>query len=354
MNQHSVLRPNGHAAVPVMPAAPAEEFHLRLLGGFDPRVGEEIVTLPLNVRRLMALLAVRELPQTRASVADTLWMDVPQSRATANLRSTLWKFGPQRERLMHADAERLWLSSDVQVDLTRVVAQAKRLIGPEPELQSGDTDVDELANDLLPDWDEDWLRDEREQLRQLRVHALEALCTRLRTGGRGAEAVCAGQAAVAAEPLRESAQRLLITAHLAEGTISEADVAAHLGPLVVLFGEDCADQSATQPWSRLRARPSLATSSPRLLAERAPSWSFRSCQALTSEKPPTSRKAKGFVTTRAHNANSARQSARRGSAGWRPREPTRQTVLRGTCWCLGASLGPKGKQSVTGPPWGRC
>jgi DNA-binding SARP family transcriptional activator len=222
MNQHSVLRRGEHAAVPAIPTGTAEKFQLRLLGGFDLRVGDQIVTLPLNVRRLMALLAVRELPQTRASIAYTLWMDTSQSRASANLRSTLWKLGPQRERLLHSDAERLWLSDELGVDFIRVVAQAKRLIGPGPDLEPGDADVDELANDLLPDWDEDWLQDERERLRQLRVHALEALCTRLRTGGRDAEAVCAGQAAVAAEPLRESAQRLLITAHLAEGNVSEA------------------------------------------------------------------------------------------------------------------------------------
>jgi len=199
-----------------------EVFSLRLLGGFDLRVGDQMVTLPLNVRRLMALLAVRGTPQPRTSVAYTLWLDTPAPRAAANLRSTLWKLGPQRERLLHADADRLWLAAEIHVDFARVVAQAKRLIGPEPELQPGDTDVDELANDLLPDWDEEWLQDERERLRQLRVHALEALCTRLHTGGRDAEAVCVGQAAVAAEPLRESAQRLLITAHLAEGNVSEA------------------------------------------------------------------------------------------------------------------------------------
>src|SRR5882757_6646751 len=85
-----------------------DAMRLRLLGCFDLRVGSEIVTLPLNVRRLIALLGVRELPQTRASVAYTLWIDMPQPRATANLRSTLWKLGPQREQLLHADAERLW------------------------------------------------------------------------------------------------------------------------------------------------------------------------------------------------------------------------------------------------------
>jgi DNA-binding SARP family transcriptional activator len=197
-------------------------LRLRLLGGFDLRAGEQIVTLPLNVRRLIALLAVRERPQTRTSIAYTLWMDTTQTRATANLRSTLWKLGSQRERMVGCDGDRLWLAPHVQVDLTRVIAQAKRLIGPEQGLLVEGTDVDEFSEELLPDWDEEWLHDERERLRQLRVHALEAMCSRLGDGGRGAEAVYAGQAAVAAEPLRESAQRVLIAAHLAEGNLSEA------------------------------------------------------------------------------------------------------------------------------------
>jgi len=150
------------------PPPPTPALRLRLLGGFDLRAGDEIVTLPLNVRRLLALLAVRERPQTRTMIAYTLWMDTSPPRATANLRSTLWKLGPQRGRLLQTDAERLWLADTVQVDLALVVARAKRLIGPEPELLPGDTDVDELGEDLLPDWDEEWLRDERERLRQLR------------------------------------------------------------------------------------------------------------------------------------------------------------------------------------------
>lgn len=199
-----------------------EPLRLRLLGGFDLRIGDQIVPVPVNVRRLVALLAVREFPQTRTSVAYTLWMDTTQPRAMANLRSTLWKIGAQRDQLLHCSGERLWLAPHVDIDLARVVGQAKRLIGPEPGLRVEDADMDELANELLPEWDEEWLRDEREQLRQLRVHALEALCSRLGSGGRGAEAVCAGQAAVSAEPLRESAQLVLISAHLAEGNVSEA------------------------------------------------------------------------------------------------------------------------------------
>jgi DNA-binding SARP family transcriptional activator len=64
---------------------------------------------------------------------------------------------------------------------------------------------------------------ERERFHQLRLHALEALCDRLTTAGRYGEAIDAGLAAVTAEPLRESAHRVLIKAHLAEGNQGEAD-----------------------------------------------------------------------------------------------------------------------------------
>jgi DNA-binding SARP family transcriptional activator len=200
----------------------AERFRLRLLGGFDLRLGDQIVPVPINVRRLLALLAVRDRPQTRTGAAYTLWMDTTQARATANLRSTLWKIGAQRAQLLVCCGERLALEPDVDVDLARVVRQAKRLIGPDPDLRVDDADIGELTGELLPEWDDEWLYDEREQLRQLRVHALEALCRRLGKSGRGAEAVCVGQSAVSAEPLRESGQLLLINAHLAEGNVFEA------------------------------------------------------------------------------------------------------------------------------------
>ncbi len=78
------------------------------------------------------------------------------------------------------------------------------------------------AGELLPDWYDDWVMFERERLRQLRLHALEILCRRLAAAGSFGPAVDAGLAAVLGEPLRESAQRVLIEAHLAEGNRSEA------------------------------------------------------------------------------------------------------------------------------------
>jgi DNA-binding SARP family transcriptional activator len=63
---------------------------------------------------------------------------------------------------------------------------------------------------------------ERERLRQLFMHALERLSAEARAQGRFGEATEAGLAAVAFEPLRESAHRVVIEAHLAEGNVGEA------------------------------------------------------------------------------------------------------------------------------------
>jgi DNA-binding SARP family transcriptional activator len=86
------------------------------------------------------------------------------------------------------------------------------------------TDVEALvrSGELLPGFYDEWLLTERERLRQLRLHALEALCERLTAVGRYSAAIAAGLAAVAGEPLRESAQWILMKAYVAEGNRAEA------------------------------------------------------------------------------------------------------------------------------------
>jgi DNA-binding SARP family transcriptional activator len=82
--------------------------------------------------------------------------------------------------------------------------------------------VSELREELLPDWYDDWLLLERERLRQVRLHGLEALCVRLTHLGRYSQAIEAGLLAVEEEALRESSQRALIAAHVSEGNLAEA------------------------------------------------------------------------------------------------------------------------------------
>lgn len=84
------------------------------------------------------------------------------------------------------------------------------------------TAVATLTGELLPGWYDEWVLLERERLRNQQLHALEELSARLSGAGRHTSAVDAALAALAADPLRETAHRALIEAHLAEGNQGEA------------------------------------------------------------------------------------------------------------------------------------
>lgn len=195
---------------------------LRVVSGFDLSIDGVTIHLPSHVERLLAYLAVNERDQPRQRVAYHLWMDLPDARASANLRTALWRSRPALGGRVISRGGHLSLDPALDVDVRRLRSLARRLVHPESDVPEADVDVSLMVGDLLPDWDDEWIDAEREQLRQLRVHALEAWCRRLIAAGRFVEAVDVGLLALAVEPLRESAQRLVIEAHLGEGNPSEA------------------------------------------------------------------------------------------------------------------------------------
>jgi DNA-binding SARP family transcriptional activator len=202
---------------------------VNLLRGFELMVEGASVEVPSGAQRVVAYLALRERPQLRTSVASALWLDQTEQRASANLRTALWKMHGLRDRVISTRGSYLGIADQVDVDFADVVRGARGLIErppaseevPSPPAASVAT-LDLLSGDLLPDWDEDWILFERERLRQLRIHAIEALSSLLRRAGRHAEAVEAGLLAVSADPLRETAHRVLIEAHLSEGNVADA------------------------------------------------------------------------------------------------------------------------------------
>lgn len=194
---------------------------LRVLSTFELRCDGRVVELPGQAERVLTLLALHDGRDQRITVASTLWPDTTERRASANLRTALWKLGQSVPHVLRTSRTHLALADDVEVDLAALVGQAQRLIRGD-DLRDDDLDTAWLTADLLVDRDEEWLVPMRERLRQLRLHALEALSARLSLAGRHAEAVEAACLAVAAEPLRESAQRALIAAHLGEGNVAEA------------------------------------------------------------------------------------------------------------------------------------
>jgi DNA-binding SARP family transcriptional activator len=197
---------------------------LRVIGGFELRVADRPVVLPTNARRLLAFLAVMGGAQRRDSVAGRLWSWTTDARARATLRTALWRVRQAHSDVVRTDRDVLALGPSVRLDLTESTARARALIDGVPGAEvvgaiggAGLQGADLLGADLLPGWDEDWLQLERERHRQLRIHGLEALSRRLTADGHYAAAIDVAYRAIAAEPLRESAHRALIRAHLAEG-----------------------------------------------------------------------------------------------------------------------------------------
>jgi DNA-binding SARP family transcriptional activator len=158
-------------------------------------------------------------------VAGTLWAEVSEHHAFATLRSSLARLDPIGRRALCVNPLALCLADDVAVDFRDARARAHRLLDPAGRLSDDDLSasaIDSLSHDLLPGWYEDWVLLQGEDWRRLRLHALEALAGRLSAAGRFGEAALAAGAAVAADPLRESARGALIRVHLAEGNQVEA------------------------------------------------------------------------------------------------------------------------------------
>jgi DNA-binding SARP family transcriptional activator len=195
---------------------------LTLLEAFELSNGGGPVSLSFPVQRLLAFLALRGRPTRRAYIACTLWIDSSEDRAFGSLRSALWRLRRDGHGLVEEANGGLRLAPEVRVDVHEAAAAAHRLLDPASGLDDVARDRVFLYGELLPDWYDDWVVLERERFRQLRVHALERLCERLTSERRFTEAVETGLAAVEGEPLRESAHRVLIHAHLAEGNAAEA------------------------------------------------------------------------------------------------------------------------------------
>jgi len=202
-------------------AAVTKGWKLGVLGGFNLTYNDHPVSFTHGTARILAYLAMQERPQRRVHVAWTLWGELNDRHALAALRSALWRLPHEPGHpIVDCGGHHLALDRHVTVDL----AAANSLLAA---LAAGDelpavTDLTPLMQDILPDWYDDWIVFPREQLRQRRLHSLETVSQRYITERNFDRAIEFALRAVECEPLRESAHRCLIAAHLAEGNLTEA------------------------------------------------------------------------------------------------------------------------------------
>jgi DNA-binding SARP family transcriptional activator len=140
----------------------------------------------------------------------------------ARLRTALWRLRQPGLLLVDGTSDAVWLGDVVVVDVRELTALVHQLL--DAPIGADAPPLIELAGagELLPEWEDEWVVPQRERFRQIRLHALERLGERLAAEGRFGRAVEVSLAVVADDPLRESAQRVLIRVYAAEGNVHEA------------------------------------------------------------------------------------------------------------------------------------
>jgi DNA-binding SARP family transcriptional activator len=194
---------------------------LRLLAEFQLLVDGMPITLPHSVERVLAFLGLSHAPVSRAHLAGNLWPDVADYRAYGDLRSALWRLR-RLTGIIREENRRLTLAPDVDVDIIEMADLTESLIqSPDPPALDR---VPELvsAGAILPGWDEEWLIVERERYQMMRLRALERSAGAFLAAANYTGALVAALASVDAEPYRETAHRLVIQIHIAEGNNAQA------------------------------------------------------------------------------------------------------------------------------------
>jgi len=226
----------------VRPLAECPVLHVELLHHFRITSNGLSLELGRSGERMVAYLALEDRSLARDRIAGALWPDTSQSRAAANLRRALWVVRHHVPGLMRSHAHRLALVSGTSVDVRAQRYLIEAITGGERNTVTAD-ELRLLRGDLLPDWDEPWLMASRQELRQLRMISLEAVAAAHLGESRPASALAVSLCVACEEPLRESAHRLVIQAHLAQGNWAEA--ARHY------------DRYRSQLWAELQLRPGV-------------------------------------------------------------------------------------------------
>jgi SARP family transcriptional regulator, regulator of embCAB operon len=194
---------------------------IHLFGGFGLVADGTRLPMPEMAAKVVAYVALEQRPVKRRTLAGALWPRSSRQRAHGALRSTMYR-ARGIDCALVVGSDEVALAPDVSVD-TEVLLQAiAQLGGSAPAAPIDGFPTRWLSRELLPEWCDEWVVAERERFRQIALGTLEELSARYARQGNSTSAVDCALAAIRLEPVRESAHRALMTAHLANGNVSEA------------------------------------------------------------------------------------------------------------------------------------
>lgn len=191
-------------------------FQLHLLRTWQLDVDDDAVHVAARQQRLISALAICG-PRPRSYLVGLLWPDCAEARALESLRVAVHLVSRQVPGLLLNRGPVLALSDLVEVDLHRVRAQLREVVGT--GLSGNPALCLDLLRDaeLLPGWYEDWVLSEQARLRKDRLHAFQIIARGSLARGDYEAAAEAAEAALELEPLYESAVGLLIQAEKQQG-----------------------------------------------------------------------------------------------------------------------------------------
>ncbi len=195
-------------------------YEMELLDRWRLLADRQLIKLRLREQRVLSLLAVQG-PVSRRRMAGMLWPDSTEARAADSLRVSLCHIHQQCAGVIRCDDGWVEIDPAVGIDLHRLRHRLQQVLLA-PSAQSTPEDFFLRIRQLLPDWDEPWLFEEQEALRQLQLRALEARSLQLLNLGLQEQAWQLAQNALRLDPMRESAASLSARAESGQGNNASA------------------------------------------------------------------------------------------------------------------------------------
>lgn len=217
-----------------------DTFDVRLLGGFQLRVGGETLAVLRSgrARSLLAFLILHpEVAHARQRLAFEFWPDSSEAQARTNLRNlvhTLRQAHPVIDASLQVTPATLqWRPPHpTTIDVERFVAAATAALRADPDdavelIARCRAAADLYGGELLAGDHDEWVLSRREALRDLYRDVLRSLATALIDSGQARDATAVTRDLVRADRLDESSHRLRIEAHHAAGDRAGAVRAYH-------------------------------------------------------------------------------------------------------------------------------
>jgi DNA-binding SARP family transcriptional activator len=183
------------------------------------------------MQSLLAYLVMHcDAPQLREQLAFLFWRDSREAHARAGLRQLLYGLRqalPEIDALLVIDHRTVqWragalLTVDVAA-FSALLAEARQAVAPPAARAALERALALYGGELLPACYDDWVLRERERLHQHYLDALEQVSRLCSDQGDLSSALAYAQRLVQADPLQESAYRLLMQLHLRDGDRARA------------------------------------------------------------------------------------------------------------------------------------